>query len=215
MQRSKDVVARMSPSRAALAALGAGLVVLCTGCGHSTAAHHASTLGAPILGGYGPRSPQTPAHARSVVAGVRAEWLRDINSRGRKAKDRRSPLIFPSPGRRIFLARLRSASAHYHFTVKEVRFYRPFQLAPFVVVRSSYPTRFSHDTRFIVDALGVTDPKTRSPYPQLYWQYEGFYLEARDGEGVPFLTVTNFIRGKNWGGGQWARSNDLYPFGHG
>ena len=43
----------------------------------------------------------------------------------------------------------------------------------------------------------------------------GFYLEGRDAEGVPFLIPYNFWRGLGPGGGQWARSEKLYPFDHG
>jgi hypothetical protein len=46
-------------------------------------------------------------------------------------------------------------------------------------------------------------------------RYEGFYLEAQDERGVPFLGVYNFWRGNHKGGGQWARSEPLYPFQHG
>jgi hypothetical protein len=33
--------------------------------------------------------------------------------------------------------------------------------------------------------------------------------------GVPFLAVFNHWRGSNRGGGEWARSEELYPFPHG
>lgn len=45
------------------------------------------------------------------------------------------------------------------------------------------------------------------------WDYEGFFLGAQDQQGKPFLAVFNFWRAR--GGGQWARSEDLYPFEHG
>jgi hypothetical protein len=50
------------------------------------------------------------------------------------------------------------------------------------------------------------------------WAFEGFFFEARDSEGLPFLAVFNYWRGgpnAGAGGGQWARSEDLYPFEHG
>ena len=46
------------------------------------------------------------------------------------------------------------------------------------------------------------------------WAFEGFF-EARDTEGVPVLAVFNYWRGPDRGGGQWARSEDLYPYAHG
>jgi len=47
------------------------------------------------------------------------------------------------------------------------------------------------------------------------WAYEGFYFEARDERGVPFVIVSNAMRGPSAGGGQWARSEELFPFPHG
>lgn len=190
-----------------LAALGAALIALGSGCGHSAGPRAAK------VGRHFQTPPQRPAQARSAIAGLRREWFREITSRGRRAKQHRPPLRFLSPGRQIFLAQLRRASARYHFAVDEVRFYRPFQFAPFVVVHSGHPKRFSADTPPIVDLLDVADKRGHSR--ERYWQYEGFYLEARDGDGVPFLAVSNFIRGKGWGGGQWARTEELYPFAHG
>lgn len=45
------------------------------------------------------------------------------------------------------------------------------------------------------------------------WDYEGFFLGAQDEQGEPFLAVYNAWRAH--GGGQWARSEALYPFPHG
>ena len=45
--------------------------------------------------------------------------------------------------------------------------------------------------------------------------YEGFYLEAQDERGVPFVIVSTAARGGSPEGSQWARSEELYPFPHG
>jgi hypothetical protein len=42
--------------------------------------------------------------------------------------------------------------------------------------------------------------------------YEGFYLEAQDTHGTPFLAIFNYWRGTHVGGGQWASSESLLPF---
>jgi hypothetical protein len=47
------------------------------------------------------------------------------------------------------------------------------------------------------------------------WNYEAFFLEARDELGAPFLAVFDNWRDPHPGGGQWARSTSLYPFPHG
>ena len=195
--------------RVVVVAVGLALAASAAGCAGGQPRHRA----APVIDGFGPRPPQTPAQARSIVAKSRTDWLDEISVRGRRARQRRSPLRFTSPSRSVFLARLRRASARYHFTTETVRFYRPLQLAPLVAVRSDRPRRFSRETRFIVHLLDEVDGKT--PYPQRTWLYEGFFLEARDRDGVPFLFVDNYIRGKNWGGGQWARDDDWYPYAHG
>ena len=47
-----------------------------------------------------------------------------------------------------------------------------------------------------------------------HWRYEGFYFRAEDEYGVPFLIAYDVVRGESMGG-QWARSERLYPFNHG
>ena len=59
------------------------------------------------------------------------------------------------------------------------------------------------------------DPKVATGDDRSGWRYEGFYFEADDEHGVPFLLVFNFLRGPHAGGGQWARSDALFPFAHG
>jgi hypothetical protein len=156
---------------------------------------------------------QTPAQAQAAAAETRRQWLDQINLRGQRGRTHPHPMRFASPGRASFLASLRKASKRYRFDVAEVRFYHPLQLAPFVIVRSAAPKTFSRDTAAVEGLLdphilpGATDRNG--------WAYEGFYLEARDSKGIPFLAVFNYFRGASAGGGQWARSESLYPFQHG
>jgi hypothetical protein len=63
--------------------------------------------------------------------------------------------------------------------------------------------------------LARLDLHKRSAGDRRGWAYEGFYFEAEDEHRVPFLIVDAFWRGSTPGGGQWARSEPLYPFDHG
>jgi hypothetical protein len=80
-----------------------------------------------------------------------------------------------------------------------------------VIVQSAHPKRFSRETPDIQRQL---DPRRPTGDARNGWAYEGFYLEARDPEGVPFLAIFNFWRGAGGGGGEWARSEALYPYPH-
>jgi hypothetical protein len=64
----------------------------------------------------------------------------------------------------------------------------------------------------ILEGLVVADVENMA---SLAVGYEGFFLEAQDERGVPFLSVYNFWRGQHKGGGQGARSEALFPFSHG
>jgi hypothetical protein len=110
----------------------------------------------------------------------------------------------------MFLSELREASRRYRFDVMQVHFYKPLQLAPFVVVRSAHPRRLSRDMYGIEHLL---DPQTRSTLATA-WAYEAFYFEARDASGVPAFIAYNYLRAGETGG-QWARSEALFPFEHG
>ena len=88
---------------------------------------------------------------------------------------------------------------------------RPRQLAPEIAVRT---TDYLGLAQALPGILRRLDPhEGRSDTRG--WSYEGFFIEARDERGVPFLAVYNFWRGQHKGGGQWARSEALYPFQHG
>jgi hypothetical protein len=154
----------------------------------------------------------SPGEARAQAQKARHRWVYEITSRGKRGRANPHPVRFANPTRASFLAALQKASTRYHFTVLKVRFYKPLQLAPFVLVRSANPLRFSRDTPTILRGL---DPKRRTADDRTGWAWEGFYLEARDAKGVPFLAVFNFWRGAHAGGGEWASDESLYPFPHG
>jgi hypothetical protein len=152
----------------------------------------------------------SPSEARAGAAQVRSNWLREINRRGKRGRANPHPVRFHNPSRATFLSKLRMASRRYNFKVLRVHFYKPLQLAPLVILRSRRPMQFRDATPAIqhsLDAhLGRDDRKG--------WVWEGFYLEARDARGIPFLAIDNFWRGAHAGGGEWARSEALYPFAH-
>jgi hypothetical protein len=176
----------------------------------STAAAGARTC--PVLSTFHTRCrPQSPAQARSAAAMARSDWYHEISRRGRRGRTHPHPVHFRSPPATAFLARLRTASRRYDFHVVHVHIYRPLQLAPFVIARTAHPKRLSKAMKAIEQRL---DPlNTLSALPTA-WTYEGFYFEARDTKDVPAFLVFNYVRG-GIVGGQWARSEALYPFPHG
>jgi hypothetical protein len=107
--------------------------------------------------------------------------------------------------------RLQHAATLYGFTVVEMDVLRPRQSAPAVVVRVRDPERFA---RHVPAVLALLDPRAPAADDRLGWAYEGFYLEVRDDHDVPAIIVRNWWRGYSAGGGQWARSESLYPFEH-
>ena len=88
---------------------------------------------------------------------------------------------------------------------------RPGQLAPEIAVRT---THYLALARALPGILRNLDPHSAQSDTR-GWSYEGFFFEAQDENGAPFLAVYNFWRGQHNGGGQWARSEPLFPFPHG
>jgi hypothetical protein len=145
----------------------------------------------------------------SPAARVRADWLHELSRRAEQ--DPQS--TFPNLPRAVWFARVRSLEKRYRFSVVEVRMLRPVQDAPLLVVRTTRsPKAFARDVPAIQRSL---DPKQRTGDDRTGWVYEGFYLEARDAHGRPFLAVFNYWRGTPKGGGQWASSPAYYPYAHG
>ncbi len=111
---------------------------------------------------------------------------------------------------RQFRSRVARAASRYGFNIDRVRFVRTRgQVAPLVIVETSSYLDFARATPAIVRSL---DPLTDQPNHatgEHFSTFPGLYLEAKDERGVPFLIVDDFPSG----GGQWARSDQLYPFG--
>lgn len=47
------------------------------------------------------------------------------------------------------------------------------------------------------------------------YAYEGYFFEALDADGTPYLATFNHWRAPRVGGGEWAADESLYPFPHG
>jgi hypothetical protein len=111
---------------------------------------------------------------------------------------------FESPPLSELLPRVRRQAAQHQFRVVSLRMLRPKQLAPMLIVRTTHYVGLARATTSILHDLD-------GRYGD---RYEGFYFEARDEFGVPFFT-TETLRRDRTEGGQWARSEALFPFAHG
>ncbi len=172
------------------------------GCGSGRSVLYSGV--SPSLGG--PKKVVTDAAALHDARLVRREWVAQITQRAYQDPSQRFANL---PARQLRLC-IADEAVRYHFTVQELRLLHPRQVAPLVIVQSSRYVAFAHAVPAIEKSL---DPHTgRSD--RAGWAFEGFMLEAQDERGVPFLSVFNFWRGSGPGGGQWARADQLYPFGH-
>lgn len=149
----------------------------------------------------------TDAAALHDVRLNHAQWAADIARRASEDPGQR----FANLSARVFRLRLAAAAARYHFTVKQVQFLHPRQVAPLVIIQTR---RYLAITRGLPAIESSLDPHTGHS-DQRGWAFEAFFLEAQDERGVPFIVVSNSLRGPRPGGGQWARSDQLYPFAHG
>jgi hypothetical protein len=155
---------------------------------------------------YGPWS-LAPAEAQAQALAGRKSWLAELRRRAKEDDAAR----FRNLPRAVFYARLRALQARYRFQVVEARILHPVQDAPLVVVKTRDAQAFSRAVPAIQHLL---DPKRRTNDDRTGWAYEGFYLQAQDTHGTPFLAIFNYWRGTSVGGGQWASSESLYPFAH-
>jgi hypothetical protein len=149
-----------------------------------------------------------PAEALTAARRARADWKVELRRRAREDPRKR----FPNPSSAVLRSRLEQAGERYGFEIVSLRLLRPRQLAPLVVVRTTHYAELARATRAILRGI---DPKASTGDDRTGWGYEGFYFEARDERGIPFLLTFNFWRGTSGGGGQWARSQALFPFLHG
>jgi hypothetical protein len=134
-------------------------------------------------------------------------WEHEIQSRGRRYPAKR----FANPSKDELMDDLRALAQKHDFELVSVRLLTPRQLAPKIVVRTKHYLDLAHATSAILRRI---DPRTPASNDSQGWKYEGFYFEAQDEHGIPFLIAFNFERGRSPGGGQWARSEPLYPFAH-
>jgi hypothetical protein len=144
---------------------------------------------------------------RSVRAALRS-WNRELAKRARAAPAQR----FDNLPVATLERRLQVLAEAHDFDVVTVQLNRPAQLAPRVIVRTTHYPELAKATPVILRRL---DPKRATNDDRTGWRFEGFFFEARDEHGIPFLATFNFWRGGNGGGGQFARSEQLYPFEHG
>lgn len=117
---------------------------------------------------------------------------------------------FPNPSPAEFRARVALVGKRYGFRTTSIRFLRPRELAPIVVVETDRDRKkFVGDVAAIVELL---DPRSSSG-DQSALTFEGFFFEARDTDG-PFVRVDNAYRGDIMGG-QWSADRNSFPYPHG
>ena len=158
-------------------------------------------------GHFGHRTTISDREARAAEKTAFAAWKTGLHARAARTPGQR----FPRTQTSAFRAKLGGTAARYGFTVTSLRFYRLRQLAPYVRVRTRNYLRLSRAIPAIMKAL---DPR-RGSSDLAGWSYEGFYFEADDERGIPFAIVSNLTTRGQEEGSQWARSDQLYPFGHG
>lgn len=145
--------------------------------------------------------------ARLAVGRAYATWRAELRHRALIAPRQR----FDNPSRRAFETKLRRLARANGFRVVSARLRHPRGAAPDLVVSSRAYERLARE---VPDLLQQLDPKSDTGDDRTGWRWEGFFFEAVDERGVPFLATFNFWRGPSAGGGQWARSDALYPFAH-
>ena len=146
---------------------------------------------------------------RTAVTQARKEWLSALQTAA-KTGDRAAR--FPSPSRHVLMQRLRQAQGRYGFEIVTVRMLRPLQSAPVIVIRSDRKLAIAHATPAIIKFF---DPRHVTNTNPSGFAYEGYFLSAEDQHGVPYLATFHHSRCCPPGGGEWAASENLYPFAHG
>jgi hypothetical protein len=164
------------------------------------------TAGYDRVGGKTPSPNAEKAKAQAAITA--RSWKHEIQSRARRYPEKR----FANPSKDALIADLRALAQKNNFDLVSVRLLKPRQHAPKIVVRTKHSLALAHATAAILRRI---DPREAVPADSQGWKYEGFYFEARDEHGIPFLIAFNFERGPSPGGGEWARSEPLYPYAHG
>jgi hypothetical protein len=143
-----------------------------------------------------------------AVAQAQKEWLSAMQLSA-KTGDRAAR--FPSPSRGVLMQRLRQARRRYGFEIGTVRMLHPLQNAPVIVIRSDKKLAIAHATAAIIKLL---DPRHVTNSNPSGHAYEGYFLSAEDRHGIPYLATFHHSRCCPPGGGEWAASENLYPFPH-
>lgn len=179
------------------------LVLVSIGCSSS----NESVLTAGYDRARGHRASPGPAAAIESARHSEQSWRHELAQRARTQPHE----VFDNPAATELRQELRKVARRYDFEIVSVQLLRPRQIAPRIVVRTKH---YLDLARAIPAMLRRIDPRNQASDDGKGGRYEGFYFEARDQRNVPFLIVFNFWRGPSGGGGQWARSEPLYPFVH-
>lgn len=140
------------------------------------------------------------AAGRAPLVGWRADGQTGVSDSAQALGQR-----FPAQSRAVFMRRLALVGERYGFGVVSVRFLRPLQAAPLVVVRTSRPRKeFVKD---VVPIMQLLDPRDGQAVT-----FEGFFFAAEDAKG-PFVSVFDVYRGQVMGG-QWAWDPCELPYPH-
>ena len=109
---------------------------------------------------------------------------------------------FPNPTPAAFRRRVGTVARAYGLRIVSVRFLRPFQLAPIIVLEAKDRKAFSGEAAKVDDLL---DPRRGQALT-----FEGFFLEVRDAKG-PFMRLAQALRGQAMGS-QWTWDPCYYPY---
>ncbi|MGB2875049.1 MAG: hypothetical protein WBB76_06180 [Gaiellaceae bacterium] len=118
---------------------------------------------------------------------------------------------FDNPSLAALMSVLRDSARQDGFDVISAKVLRPRQDAPMIIVRTTHYVGLARATAGILKQL---DPRYPAKDDRKGWRYEGFYWDARDELGIPFLIASTLTRGQVEGQ-QWARSEPLFPYLHG
>ena len=149
------------------------------------------------------------APPRQAVAQARAQWLKEVRA---SARDGDGATRFPSPPRAVLMQRLERAARRYRFRIVRVTVLHPLQRVPVIVIRSDRKHALARATPKIIETFDPRRPTRGNPSG---YAYEAYFLVAEDTHRTPFLATFNHWRPPHVGGGQWAATEDLYPFPHG
>ena len=150
-----------------------------------------------------------PVDCRAQVERMRREWEAQLAVGAKEDPATR----FPNLTRAQFDERLGEAEAKFGFRVVESRWLVPMQAAPVVVVQWDDAGRLDnlasleHDIEGTFELLDPTQPDTGGPAGRN--TFEGFYFEARDADGLPFLANGTYSRGSDQGGARWTRFHEF------